>query len=164
MHDGLQWAVNFQNEPQQEGGFCPETHPIRLPSILFESNFDLSSFGGSYKLIFANGDTTGYGNHADFFNGWDIPTLQAGINEVFMKGSTPSQSRYIDASSGDIKAFKLPTSSLLGQVILAQSCRFPKANVVAPGLANPFDTKRPQILKTLPGCNKPWSSGPKPAC
>ena len=66
-------------------GHCPLSHPFRLPHIQLEYTWVVSQVapsGASYagNLIWSNGDTTGYGLHADFVNGWDLSVLGAAIN------------------------------------------------------------------------------------
>jgi hypothetical protein len=54
------------------GGQCPWSHPVRLPQIMLEYTFKPSAWHGGPtrgNLVWANGDTTGYGVHADFING-----------------------------------------------------------------------------------------------
>jgi len=55
-------------------GICPWTHPIRVPGIMLEYIWSTRSAGGTQatkgNLAWANGDTTGYGGHADFINGY----------------------------------------------------------------------------------------------
>lgn len=80
-------------EGHPETGTCPDTHPIVLPHIFMENVFnvndddiDLNSF------TLAQGDSTGYGWHADFFNGWkegaisklysDCPAGQYGNHDI----------------------------------------------------------------------------------
>lgn len=64
-----------------QAGPCPSTHPIRLPHIFVENQFDLHSVVDQVKpntFVLAQGDSTGFGWHMDFFNGWDsgaIPEL-----------------------------------------------------------------------------------------
>lgn len=59
------------------GGQCPSSHPIAIFSILVEFDFDTSVFDDANNYVLANGDTTGYGGHADFLNGWtNATTLQ----------------------------------------------------------------------------------------
>ena len=52
-------------------GVCPESHSKRLPTVFFEALFRP---GGVYQpgdqLYYSFNDTTGYGFHGDFFNGW----------------------------------------------------------------------------------------------
>jgi hypothetical protein len=55
------------------GGQCPWSHPVRLPQIMLEYTFKPSAWAPGVatrgKLAWANGDTTGFGVHADFING-----------------------------------------------------------------------------------------------
>ena len=55
------------------GGSCPWSHPVRIPQIMLEFTFGVAAWapGKALKgnLAWANGDTTGYGVHADFING-----------------------------------------------------------------------------------------------
>lgn len=68
--DNLQYPrVQVSYPANFNGGACPSTHPIALPSIFSEWYFDFSKFNDT-KFVFANGDTTTNGFHADFINGW----------------------------------------------------------------------------------------------
>jgi hypothetical protein len=63
-------------------GDCPDTHPIRLVTLLFEVIFDpLPFLEEEGDLILSNGDLTGYSFHADFQNAWDTDVLRRAINE-----------------------------------------------------------------------------------
>jgi len=65
-------------------GSCPWTHPIRVPTIMIEYYFQTSQWAPGKKLAgnlaWANGDTTGFGVHADFVNGWDTKILNQALN------------------------------------------------------------------------------------
>ncbi|WWC67290.1 uncharacterized protein I206_101198 [Kwoniella pini CBS 10737] len=65
-----------------DGGSCPSTHPVRLVSLFYEFIFQVANFpynnGTDPTYVWANGDTTGYGLHADFVNGW--PSYNNGTN------------------------------------------------------------------------------------
>jgi len=54
-------------------GQCPWNYPVRIPSIMLEYTFKPSDWAPGKptrgNLAWANGDTTGYGLHADFING-----------------------------------------------------------------------------------------------
>lgn len=66
-----------------QGGNCPSTHPIHLVSLFYEWIFSVGDFPFNKDgptWAFANGDTTGYGFHADFTNGWDIDILQSALD------------------------------------------------------------------------------------
>lgn len=41
-------------------GTCPDTHPIRLPSLFYETIWDMAAFGGiDGEFVISNGDPTG---------------------------------------------------------------------------------------------------------
>jgi len=54
------------------GGMCPPSHPVALLHIGAEFGFDTGSLGivDSSTLVWSMGDTTGYGGHGDFIQGW----------------------------------------------------------------------------------------------
>lgn len=58
----IKWPVNFQNEQQGEAGFCPETHPVRLPQVQFEVTMGMAQvvLEGTWQLILANGGGSRY--------------------------------------------------------------------------------------------------------
>ncbi|QDS68580.1 hypothetical protein FKW77_000587 [Venturia effusa] len=65
-----------------QSGNCPEEYPIRLPTLLYEIIFDTQiNKGKAGKYVFSNGDTTGFGNHGDFYSGWDPAFLQQAIEQ-----------------------------------------------------------------------------------
>ncbi|WWD22710.1 hypothetical protein CI109_107203 [Kwoniella shandongensis] len=65
-----------------DGGSCPKTHPVRLVSLFYEFIYNVQNFPfndlSEPTWVFANGDTTGYGMHGDFLNGW--PSYKNGTN------------------------------------------------------------------------------------
>jgi hypothetical protein len=67
--------------PMLRNGPCPAGFDVRLPPLFFETIYWTPLFkdmDGEY--IFANGDPTGFGYHADFINGWEDGVLQAAID------------------------------------------------------------------------------------
>lgn len=87
--DGVNLYLSDQSHvahlSQIDNGICPPTHPILLPHLFYEVFYSVTGFEGvSGQFIFANGDTTGYGFHGDFLNGWDIPTLETAIAECLI--------------------------------------------------------------------------------
>ena len=49
---------------------CPSTHPVKLPEVHFY--FRIKEYKGG-EHVFSDGSST---YHADYFSGWDAPTLQ----------------------------------------------------------------------------------------
>lgn len=69
-----------------DNGTCPPTHPKRYITLFYEFIYDISRFdsewvNGKHPFMLSNGDPTGCGLHADFVNGWDVPTLARVIKE-----------------------------------------------------------------------------------
>ncbi|KAL8926746.1 MAG: hypothetical protein Q9208_002820 [Pyrenodesmia sp. 3 TL-2023] len=65
-----------------DNGVCPSTHPVALMHLFFEVLYsvnDIKKDGG--KFVFSHGDTTGFGFHGDFLNGWKPDVLQSAIKE-----------------------------------------------------------------------------------
>ncbi|QPG96429.1 hypothetical protein C2857_004155 [Epichloe festucae Fl1] len=62
-------------------GNCPKTHPIRLPSMLFEVIWNTAAFKDrNGRFFLSNGDLTGLSYHGDFITGWDPEFLQSAID------------------------------------------------------------------------------------
>lgn len=65
-----------------DNGLCPTTHPVPLIHLFYEVLYSVNNIkqdGG--KFVFSQGDTTGYGFHGDFMNGWDPATLKAALDQ-----------------------------------------------------------------------------------
>ncbi|WVQ85831.1 hypothetical protein IAT38_007999 [Cryptococcus sp. DSM 104549] len=133
-------------------GACPFTHPVRLPSIQLEYTWYTSQVNPGQalagNLAWANGDTTGYGIHGDFVNGWDLSVLNRALNDSscvgINKAITMSDCKTLNAYFDDAAA---------------QACKPEKGTLVEPtGNADLVP------IKALPGCNPLWSSGSKPTC
>ena len=82
-----------------QGGMCPSSHPVALISIGAEFGFDLQGVTDPSSLVFSNGDTTGYGFHGDFLQGWTNSTaLQDSFANCFTNDECPW--RNFDAPGG----------------------------------------------------------------
>lgn len=79
-----------------DDGNCPESHPVAIFQIFSEWTYNLYDYTNNKYLyedtnfVFANGDTTGNGLHADFINGWqNLTILQSSFQNC--NGASPSQ-------------------------------------------------------------------------
>ena len=64
-------------------GECPETHPVRLPTVFFEAIYKTQEvpFEAGDALVYSFNDWIGYGFHGDFFNGWRPGVVEALIEQ-----------------------------------------------------------------------------------
>lgn len=144
-------------EDAYDGKRCPKTHPTRLPTILLESFWrpgDAVKAGlklpptGQPQYILANGDTTGFGLHADMQSGWDVEVLRDIIDTCYSLNTTEAEKKRCTPMAATWNSKK------------ANACRYtgrrPNESVGWNG--------KSQVLDKLPGCNLPWTSGPKPRC
>ncbi|WPH02243.1 Hypothetical protein R9X50_00509900 [Acrodontium crateriforme] len=125
-----------------ENGECPSSHPTRLPHIFAENTFDMNSVYGKVvqdSFVLAQGDNTGYGWHADFYNGWEEGAIPAIMN------SCPYR-EYGNEDAHECTAF-------VQRDVNPSDCKLSvtfKENVDTPGHA-------------LPGCNPIVDTNPAPA-
>ncbi|ODN76938.1 hypothetical protein, variant [Cryptococcus amylolentus CBS 6039] len=133
------------------GQYCPDTHPLKYPTIFAQWNYYLDDNqpwrNDEGTIVFSNGDTLGSSMHADFVNGWTPDVLADAISQC-----------------GDGNG---PEEDLTACAPLAKStnesatwdCRLegkiPDEDV---GLQRPIDK--------LPGCNPLWTAdvATKPTC
>ncbi|OCT53578.1 hypothetical protein CLCR_09595 [Cladophialophora carrionii] len=123
-------------------GECPPTHPVPIPGLFFEVLYWTNSVdqtaGGQF--VFSNGDTTGYGFHGDFLNGWDMDVQTSAVQDCLYT----DDGGVIDACSS---------------LSRSDNINFPRDCVEQ---ASVFDESVHGLLTALPGCN-PITSGPDPA-
>ncbi|KAF9558829.1 hypothetical protein CPC08DRAFT_538623 [Agrocybe pediades] len=81
--------VAYRSEGPDAGSCKDPKFPVTLPRIFLEVYWGTHAFRGleseakdpKQPFVFANGDPTGYGYHADFFNGWQPGVLQRAVDE-----------------------------------------------------------------------------------
>jgi hypothetical protein len=94
------YYTNFLELDREGGvtGICPDTHPVRYPKLFMEVYYtdyqeDLPWTEGAnpeQPYVLANGDGTGFGLHADFFNGWKDGVLDTALKTCCGCGSVKS--------------------------------------------------------------------------
>ncbi|KAL9714496.1 hypothetical protein Ac2012v2_002811 [Leucoagaricus gongylophorus] len=80
--------VSFLSGGPDSGTCSDPKYPVTLPRIFIEVYWASNDFeqmkheakDPSQPLVFAHGDPTGYGYHADFINGWDKGVLQNAVD------------------------------------------------------------------------------------
>ncbi|KAM0254543.1 hypothetical protein ACHAQJ_006648 [Trichoderma viride] len=55
-------------------GVCPESHPKAILSVFYEFYYDTGAIQNYNRLVYADGDATGYSLHADYLQGWKDQT------------------------------------------------------------------------------------------
>lgn len=77
---------------QRRTGECPEGYDARLPTLFYETIYNTQHFIGiPGQFLFAQGDVTGNGYHADFINGWEEGVLQQAIEKCANEAGTGLQ-------------------------------------------------------------------------
>ncbi|KAK1922707.1 hypothetical protein DB88DRAFT_367027 [Papiliotrema laurentii] len=133
------------------GLYCPDTHPIKYPTIFMEANYYLNAeqpWHAGNPVILSNGDESGLTYHADFVAGWTGTVLEDTIAQCG-----------VGRGVGD----KLATCPPLAKSMNESATWYCRLQNRIPNEDVGF--YRP--LNDLPGCNPVWpSDGPdaKPAC
>jgi len=73
----------------ETGSECPDSHPVRLPQLMYETIWNTSAFSdlsmwptdGSQPFVLSTGDELGYGWHGDYVFGWQGDSLQRAMDK-----------------------------------------------------------------------------------
>ncbi|KAF9072565.1 hypothetical protein BDP27DRAFT_1217361 [Rhodocollybia butyracea] len=139
--------VSFPSGGPDSGTCDDPNYPVTLPRVFIEGYWSTGQWdairdqamNSTQPYVFANGDPTGYGYHADFINGWKSGVLQ----NVLDKCACTSAGFGDATCCGDLGVFTLETSG---------SC----------SLTPIVDEQTLGILDKLPG-NNPVNAGPADA-
>lgn len=124
-------------------GTCPSTHPVTVPTILYEISWDTGLFkdvwptDGRQPLIMSMGDPTGVGQHADYVFGWEGDSLQRAMDNCKDQFGWPEL---------------CPELTVLTDEEMNACKKKTEVDEIVEG----------QYLSALPGCN-PEQPGPEPA-
>ncbi|KAK6906807.1 hypothetical protein I203_100794 [Kwoniella mangroviensis CBS 8507] len=135
-------------------GSCPWSHPVRLPAIQLEYTWSTSNYNPGQalagKLAWANGDTTGYGVHGDFVEGWDQALLNKALNA---NGTCVGVYHSMQMGECPVLAPTMDDAA-------AKACK-PERGELQESFGNVDNVPIPR----LPGCNPLWgATGDKPGC
>lgn len=133
-------ADHYSHVAYPTNGVCPETHPVAMIELLAEYYFHVEEFPfdptRDDQWVFSFGDTSGYGAHADFTNGWNRTLLQEAIDSCTDETAPTINNCAPFAEWHNVQIPPCMPSGL-----------YPNENV---GLHD-------QSLTALPGCNPVWS-------
>ncbi|QIW95716.1 hypothetical protein AMS68_001234 [Peltaster fructicola] len=115
-----------------QGGMCPKSHPHAMINIGAEFGWSTKGVSSPNTLVWAQGDTTGYGFHGDFMMGWMDPSA---LQQSFVN--------CIDNNNCPWRSFGSPTGKAPNPTTLLPQIPAPVEDV---GLLAP--------LSALPGNNK----------
>ncbi|KAJ3526946.1 hypothetical protein NM208_g10945 [Fusarium decemcellulare] len=175
--NGMRAQVHFQScwnggdyQPDQshvaymsqiDNGICPPTHPRQLPHLFLEVIYGVNNIQKSKggKFVFAQGDTTGYGFHGDFLNGWNMNVLTNAIKNCINNdgiGGAVSKCPVLAASQTQYFSDNCPEMpSLINEPVRGMLDKLPGCNNVTSGPA-----KAPQgICDTQPSLNDLGDAG-----
>ncbi|KAF4470185.1 fungistatic metabolite [Fusarium albosuccineum] len=175
--NGMRAQVHFQScwnggdyQPDQshvaymsqiDNGICPPTHPRQLPHLFLEVIYGVNNIQKSKggRFVFAQGDTTGYGFHGDFLNGWNMNVLTSAIKNCINNdgiGGAVSKCPVLAASQTQYFSDNCPEMpSLINEPVRGMLDKLPGCNNVTSGPA-----KAPQgICDTQPSLNDLGDAG-----
>ncbi|GAA5875572.1 hypothetical protein JCM16303_000671 [Sporobolomyces ruberrimus] len=147
-----------------ESGPCPSTHPVRLVTLFYEimwsvdpwNRYRSQAMNSTQPFVLAMGDSTGYGYHGDFFDGWDRDILQQAIDTCTSDSGVIEYCKVFDLYDPAHTCRKTPD---VNEVVLGTLATLPGCNPVTgfmDGYATPCSgstTPPPQIYNNTAAYN-----------
>ncbi|KAL8280267.1 hypothetical protein RQP46_007381 [Phenoliferia psychrophenolica] len=109
-----------------ESGPCPSSHPKRIVTLFYEMMWSVNSFVSvrgqalhpTQPFVLASGDSTGYGYHGDFLDGWDKAVLQSAINTCTSASGVIEECPVFNLSSDTAQCHKFHLVQLLDYALI----------------------------------------------
>ncbi|XWW94145.1 hypothetical protein V2A60_002087 [Cordyceps javanica] len=105
--------MSFPAIGDYNSGVCPESHPVAVVSVFNEFFYNTRQVQAKdfRRWVYANGDTTGYGLHGDYLQGWeDQDKLESAMETCTGKQGTdsPTCSLYVGPNGAGKTSFQKP--------------------------------------------------------
>jgi hypothetical protein len=116
-------------------GKCPPSHPVRLMSLFYEVIWSINDFADkwyspNHPFVLSSGDTTGYGYHGDFLNGWDTAILQKAIGNCTNMGGLVKDCQIFDLHT-DAEMAACSRKSDFPEIVTGTLAKLPGCNPIA---------------------------------
>lgn len=149
-------------QSQIDNGICPPTHPIQLPHLFLETLYSVNNVakvaGG--KFVFSQGDSTGYGFHGDFQNGWDSAVLSQAVKNCLSTDNFGqiSECPVLQASQSNGYPYNCPERPpQIGEPVKGLISRLPGCITITDGpeaapaasMTCPSSSPKPSITRTV---------------
>ncbi|KAF3020177.1 hypothetical protein E8E14_010208 [Neopestalotiopsis sp. 37M] len=89
------------------GDQCPDTHPVRIPQVMYEIMYDTTQFNnpdywkdGKQPFVYSFGDPTGFGAHGDYLFGWKDDALQRAMDGLGTTCASEDCTQVLDIQAG----------------------------------------------------------------
>lgn len=119
---------NTVKDAFQNADPCPESHPVRVPQVAYETLWDTTQFNsmwptdGSQPFTLSYDDSKGYGTHADYLFGWKGDALQRAMDSSCMFNACENGNPLLSQGVNEMNACQV--ESTVDEDI--DSCKLPR--------------------------------------